>query len=84
MHLEKSSEAYDECLKFMENATDVECWIQASYLNQLLGRLERAAQTLGTIIRNFPKYHDLARINLYTSERAFFSLEGPKINPIRF
>jgi len=64
LHLEKSSDAMDEALKFMENATNVEVWVQAAYVNQLLGKNERAAQTLGTIIRNFQSYHGIARINL--------------------
>ena len=64
LHLEKSCDAYEEALKFMENAIDVECWVQAAYTNQLLGRSERAAQTLGTIMKNFPNYADGSRICL--------------------
>ena len=65
--MEKSAEAMDEALKFMENATNVEVWVQAAYTNKLLGKNERAAQTLGTIIRNFPSYHGIARINFHAA-----------------
>ena len=54
LHLERSAEAYEEALKFMENAMDVEVWVEATFTNQLLGKNERAAQTLGTIMRRFP------------------------------
>jgi tetratricopeptide (TPR) repeat protein len=67
LHLEKSCDAYEEALKFMENAIDVECWISAAYTNQLLGRSERAAQTLGTIIKKFPNYKYMARISLQSA-----------------
>ncbi|GMH58109.1 hypothetical protein TL16_g02539 [Triparma laevis f. inornata] len=64
LHLEKSCDGYDEALKFLKNATNVEVWVQSAYLSQLLGRTERAAQTLNTIIKSFPHYHDIARISL--------------------
>jgi len=67
LHLTKSADAMDESLKFMENATDVEQWVQAAYTNKLLGKNERAAQTLGTIIRNFRTYHGIGRINFAAS-----------------
>ena len=64
LHLEKSCDGYEEALKSMENATNVEVWVQSAFLHQLVGRTERAAQTLATIIRSFPHYSGLARICL--------------------
>ena len=61
LHLERSYDAYENALKSIENATDIDVWLDATYVCQLLGRPEQAAQMLNNVLMKFPNHKDSAR-----------------------
>ena len=59
-----SNNAWDKAFEHLDNASNVECWLQASNVRIHMGDFERAAQTLGVLVRSFPKYSRLSAVSL--------------------
>lgn len=63
-HLQLASDSWDKAFEHLENASKVECWIEATEVRVHNGDLDRAAQTLGVLVHSFPKYKGLASISI--------------------
>jgi tetratricopeptide (TPR) repeat protein len=66
-HLALSNVAWDKAFEHLDNASKVDCWLDASQVRIHAGDFERAAQTLGVLVRSFPKFEGLAAVSLTAS-----------------
>ena len=66
-HLKLSNLAWDKAFEHLDNASKVDCWLDASQVRIHSGEFERAAQTLGVLVRSFPHYEGLSTVSLLAS-----------------
>jgi hypothetical protein len=61
-HLICAFQAYSKSLCFIENITDPNIWAESAQVHELLGSFQGAEQTLARLMKEFPKYPDMAEI----------------------
>ena len=66
-HLKLSNKAWDKAFEHIEVASNVECWLDASNVRIHCGQFDRAAQTLGVLVRSFPHYPNLNSVSITSS-----------------
>jgi hypothetical protein len=61
-HLICAFQAYSKSLCFIENITDPSIWAESAQVHELLGSFQGAEQTLARLMKEFPKYPDMAEV----------------------